>query len=340
MKNRNGALFNRSVLFIYLLNSIILLYAITSLSFRPYEEHYNATPWLSFEILIIIACLLLFVVTFFLLIVPMQKVRKTFKGLSEQNDYSKSLKANEHIPAEINEYISELQTVLSEQNTGYQNKEAEFLALQTQINPHFLYNTLEAIRGDALEAKAASIAETTEALSVFFRYTITNTNHLVTLEDELEHVNNYFIIQQYRFLERLELVVYYPEDKETLLNLKIPKLILQPIIENAIFHGLENSAHGGVIGIYIEHTAKRLLITVTDNGIGISKDSVDRINERMQHTFIKENNQTGTHENGIALQNVARRIQLLFGLEYGIRLMSVEGAGTQVLFTLPKVTGH
>lgn len=224
---------------------------------------------------------------------------------------------------------------LKEQSRYYQGKYAEYLALQTQINPHFLYNTLEAIRGDALCEGVGTIAETTEALSTFFRYTISEPETLVPLEREMDHVDNYFIIQKYRFGDRIALEQIYEDAGEEAQKLLVPKLILQPIVENAIYHGLEGRGSGGKIFIKTELTDSRLLITVSDDGVGIKKKRVQEINENLARL---DRNVIVEEHHGIALANVSRRIKLLFGEYYGIKLFSVEGFGTQVIYTLPKLT--
>ena len=217
-------------------------------------------------------------------------------------------------------------------------KQAEYLALQNQINPHFLYNTLEAIRGDALDAGARGIANTTEALATFFRYTITEMSDLVSVEEELISVDNYFTIQQYRFGEKLKLRII-AEDND-IYHCQIPKLTLQPIIENAIFHGLETKPGGGVITILMQLTEKRVIIHVKDNGVGMSPKDILRINEKLEKikvSYIQEDNSSHT---GIALRNVAQRIKLLFGEEYGLQLYSTLGIGTEVVITLPRVANE
>lgn len=137
-------------------------------------------------------------------------------------------------------------------------RQAQYLALQNQINPHFLYNSLEGIRGEAISAGLNSLAEMTEALATFFRYIISNMEHLVTLEDELESIENYFIIQRYRFGERLNLNIEYDyEEKDEILKYRLPKLTLEPIVENSIFHGIERKMGNGNISIRIDTTPKK-----------------------------------------------------------------------------------
>ena len=161
-------------------------------------------------------------------------------------------------------------------------KQAEYLALQNQINPHFLYNTLEGIRSEAILAGMDSVAEMTEALATFFRYTISKVDHLVTLEDELANIENYYVIQQYRFGDRLSLSIEYEDDDEMeSLVCMIPKLTLQPIVENSIYHGLEEKIGNGHLSIKISKTQQHLLIIVSDDGVGMEQEKLEELNRKM-----------------------------------------------------------
>lgn len=216
-------------------------------------------------------------------------------------------------------------------------KHAEYLALQNQINPHFLYNTLEGIRSEALIEGVESIAAMTEALETFFRYTISNVDKLTTLEEEITNVENYCTIQRFRFGEKINFQVENLVDqKEDILRAKIPKLTLQPIVENAVFHGLEPKLGEGLVTLTIQAVPGRLLITVSDNGVGMEDDHVHLLNDKLRGAslhYVRENKQKG----GIALLNVNNRIKLLFGDEYGVYLYSKAGAGTDVDLTLPLI---
>jgi two-component system sensor histidine kinase YesM len=215
-------------------------------------------------------------------------------------------------------------------------RQAQYLALQNQINPHFLYNTLEGIRGEAISANMTNIAEMTEALSTFFRYTISNVENLVSLEDELRNVGNYFLIQQYRFGDRLQLKIDCDnEDRQEIYKCRLPKLTLQPIVENAIIHGVEQKTGEGVVRIRIETTAKRLLITISDNGVGMSPEQLMRLNSRLNLLSFQFDSEKNEKREGIAMVNVNNRIRLLFGEEYGITIYSTQGIGTDVVITLP-----
>lgn len=213
-------------------------------------------------------------------------------------------------------------------------KHAEYLALQNQINPHFLYSTLEGIRSEALIEGVDSIANMTEALATFFRYTISNVDKLVTLDAEINNVKTYYKIQEFRFGDKLELNIdFQDEDLPDILQAKIPKLTLQPIFENAIFHGLERKMGKGILTLKVFVTHKRLIIIISDNGVGIDEQRVKELNQKLRGTsleYMKED-----RSGGIALLNVNNRIKLIFGDEYGIYVYSKIGAGTDVEVTIP-----
>lgn len=216
-------------------------------------------------------------------------------------------------------------------------RQSSYLALQSQINPHFLYNTLDAIRGDALAAGQEHIADTIEALSTFFAYTISNLDQLAALNEELGHVRDYFCIQKYRFGERLTLKI---ENQGSLMELGafyLPRVTLQPLVENAIYHGLESRGKCGTVTITIEETAEHLIIHVIDDGVGMDQGTLNRLNERLNNSFLGEHPRESQH-GGIALPNVNSRIRLLCGEDYGLRIYSVEGHGTDVRVLLPKIT--
>jgi two-component system, sensor histidine kinase YesM len=215
-------------------------------------------------------------------------------------------------------------------------KQAQYLALQNQINPHFLYNTLEGIRSETLLAGFEHLANMIEALATFFRYTISNVENLVTVEDELMNVRNYYIIQKYRFGDRLNVQVEYdPADESVILACAIPKLTLQPIIENSIRYGAERKIGVGNVRITIEISTQRLIITISDNGIGMTEEALTEINDNLSRTSLDHIHSDSKTDGGIALVNVNNRIKLLFGEEYGICIYSTLHMGTDVEITLP-----
>lgn len=214
-------------------------------------------------------------------------------------------------------------------------QQARYLALQNQINPHFLYNVLESIRSDAIMAGVPEIGKITEALAVFFRYTTSKMESLSTLQGELANVEKFFLIQKYRFDDKLELKIQMPPDDEELLKTRIPKLILQPIVENAIKHGLEPKVSGGTIVIDIVHSDTILYLSVIDDGIGIEETRLGRLNEKLSRVDAGDGSANEGGKGGIALINVNSRIRLLMGDEYGIHILSAPGIGTEVCLTLP-----
>lgn len=228
--------------------------------------------------------------------------------------------------------------VRSPQTMDLNKRQAQYLALQNQINPHFLYNTLESIRGEALIAGLDSVADMTEALAKFFRYTITKVENLVSVEEELDNCETYFWIQKYRFGDRLQLHIEYdPEEWEEIMNCRIPKLTLQPILENSIIHGTELKVGTGNLFIYFERTQNRLIIRISDDGVGMDEKTLRKLNQKLgktTDTFTSGDEKQG----GIALTNVNNRIRLIFGDEYGMHVYSVPQSGTDVEITIPVVT--
>ena len=216
----------------------------------------------------------------------------------------------------------------------FQQKQAEYLALQNQINPHFLYNTLEAIRADALIAGVDQIADTTEALATFFRYTITDVERLVTLSDELENVEDYFTIQKFRFGDRMNLELELND--EELLSARMPRLVLQPLVENAVAHGLEEKTGEGTVKVVVESSRNVLYIYVKDDGVGMDTEQMEKLNE-----IFSAQNRTrkrfGDGRNRKGGPNVNSRIKLLFGEDYGLHVFSSEGMGTEIRMLLPLI---
>ncbi|WP_457943665.1 sensor histidine kinase [Caproiciproducens sp. LBM24188] len=240
---------------------------------------------------------------------------------------------------EIEEVTKKFQEIMNtDELFNATKKQAQYLALQNQINPHFLYNTLEGIRGETLNAGLENVAKMAEALATFFRYTISNVENLVTLEDELTNVNNYYIIQRYRFGERLSLSVEYDAENEMeILSYKLPKLTLQPIVENSIYHGIERKIGNGNVHIKIETTATRLIITISDNGVGMTEERLREINDKLNRMTLEYIKPDSEAHSGIAAVNVNNRIKLLFGEEYGICMYSTANVGTDVEITLPLI---
>lgn len=213
-------------------------------------------------------------------------------------------------------------------------KVAEINNLQDQINPHFLYNTLEVIRGEALINGDKKVAEMTEALANYFRYNISRKETFVYLKDELKNICNYFKIQQHRFGDRISFeIVYHGIEGKEVQNCYIPKLILQPIVENSIYHGLEMKIGGGVIKIHISSADDKLMLTIADDGLGMTQEDLDKLNRDVDAGKTDEN-AAGSH-NGVALQNIKRRLKLYWGKEAYMIATSTLNYGTEMHLMLP-----
>lgn len=214
-------------------------------------------------------------------------------------------------------------------------KQMQLSILQSQINPHFLYNTLDAIRGQAQIEGCTDLADIIETLSTFFRYSISIKKDYVSIEDELKNVTSYIKIQQYRFEDRFSYSVEYDEQDE-LDQYILPKLTLQPLVENAIYHAFEKTKTTGNISIRIVVLQNRISITVSDNGIGMTEQQVDRINSELHAPMYSPPQRSRGQSNGLALRNVNDRIILMFGKEYGLTVYSILNMGTDIEISLPK----
>ncbi|WP_165444912.1 cache domain-containing sensor histidine kinase [Gracilibacillus phocaeensis] len=228
-------------------------------------------------------------------------------------------------------YHAELQnqkTQLKVQEREIEMQKNELQALQSQINPHFLYNTLETMNAYGLIKGSDEISEIADSLASMFRYSVKNLE-VVTLADELDHIRSYLVIQEHRMRKNFTLkICVHPNyfDKE------IVKLSLQPLVENAIEHGLKDGEALGEIKIAATMKDELFLVSVEDNGQGMSLARLHEMRRFLQ-TVDKESQMDGAA--GIGLKNIHRRIQLLFGDKYGLQLESELGKGTRVIIKVP-----
>jgi len=230
------------------------------------------------------------------------------------------------------EDLNKVKSISLSENTW----EIEYKLLQSQINPHFLYNTLDSIRSEALKHNENEIASMIERLSRFFRYSISSTGNFVKISEELNHINDYYYIQKFRFEERLEMVIKI--DSEELKECYIPKMTLQPLIENAITHGLEKKLNPGLITIHIFGTKKKVYIQIEDNGVGIESELLKKINDKLISSDLKFDRIS--KNSGIALLNVNARLKMFFGKTYGIKVRSLVNVGTTMEIIVPRVSDN
>lgn len=206
-----------------------------------------------------------------------------------------------------------------------EKKDLEIKMLQAQINPHFLYNTLDSIRWIALIQKSTSIVKMVTALSGLLRNMAKGFNEKVTLREELKLLDDYIVIEKMRYMEMFDVDIYIAE--EILYQAKIIKLTLQPLVENAIFSGIEPSGKNGTIRICVWKEGEELFISVRDSGVGMSREKIEKIMDKSRK---KESS-----INGIGLPNVDQRVKLVYGEKYGLKINSVEGKYTEILLELP-----
>lgn len=216
----------------------------------------------------------------------------------------------------FHDMIDRIRELISKINNEKEiQRELEFVALQAQINPHFLYNTLDTIGWIAKIKKQAEIEKLVLSLAKFFRISLHKGDKFITVQEELELVKSYVSIEQIRFPNRFDLTLDVDED---ILGLKIPKIILQPLVENAIKHGISNMAEPGHIHIEGILNGSDILLTVSDNGAGFEQTSA----------------LPRQSMSGYGLKNVHKRIELEYGGGYGVNITSSPGAGTRVTLKL------
>jgi len=227
------------------------------------------------------------------------------------------------LQSHINRMSETMQRLITEKyEVEVQKKSAELKALQAQINPHFLYNTLDLIHWLALKHRAAEISEVVGRLAKFFRLSLSKGRDIVSIRDELEHVRTYTDIQNKRFGGA---IVHLYDVEPGLEEFATVKLILQPLVENAIVHGIMEKEHKtGTIRITVKREAELIAITVEDDGVGMSADQVRRLMER-------------SPESGYGVHNVVEKIKLYFGDAYGLTYESDLGKGTKVTIRFPAV---
>lgn len=198
-------------------------------------------------------------------------------------------------------------------------RHAELNALVSQINPHFLYNTLDTIVWMAEFNDSSRVIALTKSLAAFFRLSLSGGRELITVGDELEHVRQYLYIQKERYGDKLNYTIHAPEE---VLDYTVPKIILQPIAENSIYHGIKPLDRPGQITITVQEEGEKLIFTVSDNGAGCRPDAAAADNP--------------SRPGKVGLKNVDERLKLYYGPGYGVTIHSAPGAGCRVELTVGK----
>ncbi len=228
----------------------------------------------------------------------------------------------------INEMAANIRNLLNQIIRDEQEKRRlELKVLQHQVNPHFLYNTLNSLKMMAMIQKADGIKEMVAALGRLMMNMAKNTSEKITLADEIALLNDYVYIQNIRYKGKIKLE--YHVENEILLQNKIIQFTLQPIVENAIFHGIEPKKDAGLIGIYIRESQDNLEICIEDDGVGMTANQIESVLQN-----VSGNKNRGL--SGIGIKNVDERIKLIYGPEFGLTIESAVGEFTRVYLKIPK----
>ena len=286
-------------------------------------------------------CILTLAYFYYDVLRPYKTYQSTLRRVLE--GYSEVLELQElpvYLTEESHEEYHYISEILSANKIIEEGEKLAYIQnLQNQMNPHFLYNILENIRSESLLNGLESVANMAELLGDFYRYTISQEDNFVSLKEELDNAEVYFQIQRFRFSKKLELKV---KVQENLLSLKVPRILLQPIVENSIVHGLEGRESGGKVEISISRSNQHVYIQVSDDGIGIEEEKLRQINEDLRNIRrgfqggVVGKSDMGKAGMGVSLLNIQERIHLLYGREYGLYLQSLENAGTDVCVVLPR----
>lgn len=262
---------------------------------------------------------------------PIRELEKAVKQLEEGNLDAhiqvQGFYEVRHLGTAIKNMAVRIRQLMEDIVSEHESKrKSELDTLQSQINPHFLYNTLDIIVWMIENERKSEAVKAVTALARFFRISLSKGKSIIPMEDELEHVRNYLTIQKMRYKNRFE---YTIDAEDDVLRLATIKLILQPLVENSIYHGMEFMDGDGEISITVRQLEQVLCIRICDNGPGMTADMVQ--------VLISGSHPASKRGSGIGVKNVNERIQLHFGKEYGLEILSEPDNGTEIIITIPAV---
>ncbi|MFC7750305.1 sensor histidine kinase [Paenibacillus thermoaerophilus] len=263
---------------------------------------------------------------------PLVRLKKTMLRV-EQGHFSESVPVESQdeigqLGRGFNRMMEEINRLVNEVYLlGLREKEAELAALQSRIHPHFIYNTLESINMLAIERQNHDVSDMVTALGKLLRYTVDRYDRLVRLEEELTSVQSYVKIQQLRYGDRLRVIF---DVEEGLSNVWVPKLLFQPLVENAIQHGIGDRESGGTVWISGVRFEDQLILTVSDDGRGLNEQEIGNLRRSLEVPQPE-----GDGRGGLALRNIAQRIRLMYGEPYGLDIDGSPGRGAVFTITLP-----
>ena len=261
---------------------------------------------------------------------PIRELEKSVKALEEGNldadIYMGGSYEVQHLGKSVQDMKFRIKGLMQDiVNEHEEKRKSEFDSLQAQINPHFLYNTLDIIVWQIENEKQSEAVHTVTALARFFRLSLGKGKNIVTVRDEIDHVKNYLMIQHMRFKNKFD---YEFDIAEDVLELPSLKLMLQPLVENAIYHGMEFMDGDGMITVKAWRKEDELYLSVADNGLGMTEDKVEMI-------LTGKSTSGNGRGSGIGVKNVNERIKLYFGEAYGLTIDSEPDEGTTVIIHLP-----
>lgn len=260
---------------------------------------------------------------------PLYRLQKSMKLVEQGNFDIRAEEDGEYVVSELSKTfnkmlvrIRELMDEIVKEQDHKRKNEVEIL--QSQINPHFLYNTLDSIIWLVEDEKVDEATQMITALSRFFRISISSGRNIITVREELEHARNYLAIQKIRYKNKFNYEIIVDDD---VLEAKTIKLLLQPLIENALYHGIEYIHYEGHIVIKAYQEDNLLVYEVQDNGIGMREETRARLFDESYHITTKGS--------GVGVKNVNKRIQLYYGIKYDMEVISELEEGTTILIRIP-----
>lgn len=312
------------------------------LTFLPEEEIFQELRWFNFWFTMIV--LFSLAISIALSIIASKKFLTPLDRLKNKMKAIQSGDLKQRIEVPVNDEIGELGEVFNEMmdeldylmkevyEMGMRKTKAELKALQTQMAPHFMYNTLETISMVALSKREFEISDMISALGNMMRYMLKQDQDMVTLQNEIGFVREYVTIIEFRKGEQIS--VHWDID-EGLLETPIPKFTLQPIVENAINHGVGDMENGS-IWIRTVREGDKVVIVIEDNGSGMDRAVLEDVVASVDHMTTAASMKEEAVHNGIAMNNIQRRLQMFFGLSYGLQIYSESGIGTAVHIVIPQ----
>ncbi|MFP3043211.1 sensor histidine kinase [Treponema primitia] len=269
---------------------------------------------------------------------PIKDLRQSMRDVEKGNfDVVADIRSSNEIGElgkDFNIMVGEIKKLLNRVTQEQEQKrKSELNALQMQINPHFLYNTLDSVIWMAEGGKEQDVIAMSSALARLFRLSISKGKEIIDVASEIEHVKNYLTIQKIRYKDRLD---YRIEVDEDIMHFKIVKIILQPLVENAIYHGIKNNSVAGAVIITGCRTERGMDLAVRDDGAGMDRDTLERVRARLVRGNTADPPSPG-RGSGVGVGNVDERIKLYFGAEYGLEFESREDEGTTVFIHLPAI---